>query len=123
MSKLKDYISMQLDQFYKENKANLVGQVLVQQGETFLIITKTKNKEAKENVASLIDELESKMSMKREYKFKWLSEEEFKGKNPEEVLKKKIQMGLKHYKQSSYVIDKDKDTIIIYGQPVEQSDL
>ena len=25
MSKLKDYISMQLDQFYKENKANLVG--------------------------------------------------------------------------------------------------
>lgn len=94
MSKLKDYISIQIDQFYKENKANLVGQVLVQQGETFLIITKTKNKEAKENIASLIDELESKMTMKTEHKFKWLPEEEVKSKNPEETLKKKILAGL-----------------------------
>ena len=64
LGKLKDYITLQLDKFYRENKANLVGQVLVQQGESFMIVTKTKNKEAKDNIASLIDELESKMSMK-----------------------------------------------------------
>jgi len=54
-----------------------------------MIVTRTKNKEAKENVSSLIDELESKMSKKTSYKFKMLAEE-VKGKDPEEFLKKKI---------------------------------
>lgn len=81
--------------------------MLVQSGESFLIVTKTKNKEARENIDSLIDELESKLAMKTEHKFKWLLEEEVKGKNPEEILKKKIQTGLRQYKQSSYVIDRE----------------